>query len=151
MIEMHLHQQSAARYTSAPPALHLDEDSLAAFAEARLSEREAAPVFAHLVACDSCRRAAAALLRLADELAELDAPLVTTDAAPSRIRQMLADFAARLAPFSDEAAVLAYGECEENQTETEKQKESAESNSQTEESNSQTNDSSDGKNESHEK
>ena len=40
---------------SGDPGAHIDQDSLSAFVEGTLSERESAPVVGHLVGCSFCR------------------------------------------------------------------------------------------------
>lgn len=89
---------------------HLDEDALSAFVEARLRESEAAPLIKHLVACGSCRRITAQLIRLDQELSELEEPArrTATEEEPGRFRRFLDELAARVLPSSDEDAVFAY-------------------------------------------
>src|SRR5678816_1862759 len=46
---------------------HLDEDSLSAFVEGRISERESVPFVSHLVDCSFCRHVTTELIRLDSE------------------------------------------------------------------------------------
>jgi hypothetical protein len=110
MIHQHL-QRSAL---GAPPMLydaHLDEDSLSAFVEGRLSEAESTSVIPHLVACGFCRRITAQLVRLESEIGPVETGVpAVTDKEPSRIHGFLKDLAARVLPSSDDdaEAVFAY-------------------------------------------
>ncbi|MFL6467478.1 MAG: hypothetical protein ACJ72Z_05925 [Pyrinomonadaceae bacterium] len=63
----------ASRKEIAPETPHLDQDTLAAFAEGTLNERESAPAISHLVGCSYCRHITAELVRL--ELAFADEPI----------------------------------------------------------------------------
>lgn len=110
MIHQHLQRSALV----APPMLydaHLDEDSLSAFVEGRLSETESAHVIPHLVACSFCRRITAQLVRLESEIGgvETSAPATVVEEGPGRIRGLLQDLAARVLPSSDDdEAVFAY-------------------------------------------
>jgi hypothetical protein len=85
---------------------HLDEDSLSAFVEGRLNDRESAPIISHLVMCNSCRRFTAELVRLDFEVGSKEESLPPTPTEPGRIRRLLEDLASRVLPDSDE--VFAY-------------------------------------------
>jgi hypothetical protein len=106
-----IHQHLQHRALVAPPVLaaaHLDEDSLAAFIEGRLSETESAPVVSHLVACTFCRRVTAQLVRLESEIGpgEISTPAASEE--PGRIINRLKELVKRALPSSDEEAVFAY-------------------------------------------
>src|SRR5688500_11651190 len=65
---------------------HLDEDSLAAFAEGTLSKREAVPMISHLVDCGFCRHKTAELVMLDLELSATDEiPMSAATTEPSAI------------------------------------------------------------------
>lgn len=89
---------------------HLDEDALSAFVEGQLGERESAPLISHLVACGSCRRITAQLIRLEDELegGPETAPAPVTEEGRGRLRRFLAELSERVLPSSEEDAVFAY-------------------------------------------
>ena len=53
---------------------HLDEDTLNAFTEGTVSEREAWPIVNHLSDCNFCRHKTTELVRLDLEFADMDAP-----------------------------------------------------------------------------
>lgn len=109
-----IHQRLQRRPLVAPPMLydaHLDEDSLSAFIEGRLSESESAPAISHLVACGSCRRITAQLVRLESEIGEVEAGAhATATEEPGRIRRLLQELASRVLPASDDddEVVFAY-------------------------------------------
>jgi hypothetical protein len=100
--------------------LHLDEDSFTAFAEGRLSEREAAPMVAHLVDCSFCRHVTTELVRLDLEFApetESVRPMVR-EAEPSKISEVLSGLLSRIFGSGGQA-VEAYDD-KENKDEKEK-------------------------------
>ena len=107
MIHQHL-QRSALIAPPMVSAVHLDEDSLSAFIEGRLTETESTPIVSHLVACGFCRRITAQLVRLESETSasETSAPPATEE--PGRIRRLLQELATRVLPAADEEAVFAY-------------------------------------------
>ena len=95
MIQQYLKARSLAE--SLPPTLgaHLDEDTICAFVEGRLEETESSPVISHLVACTSCRRTTAQLVRLESEFNPED-DLTAPDESPNRMRLLLERAAARV-------------------------------------------------------
>lgn len=99
--------------TSAAKGLHLDDDSLTAFAEGRLSEREAAPMVAHLVDCSFCRHITAELVRLDLEFApeEESVRAVVREAEPSKISEVLSNLLSKIFGTTD-GAVFAHSEDE---------------------------------------
>jgi hypothetical protein len=106
-----IHQHLQRRPLVAPPMLydaHLDEDSLSAFIEGRLSEAESAPAISHLVACGFCRRFTAQLVRLESEIGVEETGGTPPAEEPGRIRRLLEELAARVLPASDDEAVFAY-------------------------------------------
>ena len=115
-----------ARTDSADPGAHIDQDSLSAFVEGGLNERESGPVVGHLVSCSFCRHVTTELVRLdlafADTLAEASA---VESAQPSRVSEVLSGILSRIFGTS-EAAVFAHEERqdEENLEKDEKDEES---------------------------
>jgi hypothetical protein len=109
MVHQRLLRGSVSLAPNTPAGSHLDEDSLSAFVEGRLSHTESAPFVRHLVACGSCRNITAQLIRLDTELSGVEAE---TPARPAeergRLRTLLADLASRVLPSSDDDAVFAY-------------------------------------------
>ena len=104
-------------------ARHLDEDSLNAFVEGRLSEREAFPMVDHMVDCSFCRHVTSELVRL--DLAFADEPVVVIQevAEPSRIAEVLNGILSKIFGSRDGAAVFAHNEDEKDKQEEEKEEE----------------------------
>ena len=99
--------------TSAPRIGHLDEDTLNAFTEGNLNQREALPVVNHLSDCSFCRHKTAELVRLDLEFADMDAPAqVGETAEPVSVSSVLSSVLSRIFGTS-EAAVFAHEERKE--------------------------------------
>lgn len=96
---------------------HLDDDSLNAFVEGRLGDREMQPILLHLIECGGCRHSSAELLRLSTEI---ESDLISSPAThrePGRIKKFLDDLVARMLA-KDESSVFAYhSEAEETSKE----------------------------------
>jgi bacterioferritin-associated ferredoxin len=105
MIDHRLKSISASATIALPPESHLDEDTISAFVEGRLSAIESKPVLSHLTACGSCRRASAQILQL-DEIAP-DPVSQPAEETPGRIRDFLSNLPS-LVSSSDEEVVFAY-------------------------------------------
>jgi len=103
---------------------HLNEDSLNAFVEGRLSEREATPMVNHMVDCSFCCHVTAELVRLDLAFADEPVTVVQEAAEPSRIAEVLNGILSRIFGSRDGAAVFAHNEDEkEKQEEEEEEKE----------------------------
>lgn len=102
-----------ARDRSIPDtAEHLDEDTLTAFTEGRLLQREADPIVGHLSACSFCRHKTAELVRLDLTFSEMDAATAKeTEAGTSRVSEVMSSVLQRLFG-ANEAAVFAHEEKE---------------------------------------
>ena len=101
--------------------LHLDQDTLSAFTEGSLNERETTPVVSHLVECSFCRHVTAELVRLDFALAEYDMPAaVETTAEPASIASVLNGLLSRIFGTSD-GAVFAHNEDENKDDEKDKE------------------------------
>jgi hypothetical protein len=92
---------------------HLDEDSLAAFAEGNLGEREALPIVNHLVSCSFCRHVTAELVRLDLAFADDEVRIAVNDNEPSRISEVLSNLLSRIFGTND-SAVFAHQEKEDD-------------------------------------
>lgn len=91
---------------------HLDEDSLAAFVEGNLSERESEPMINHLVDCSFCRHITTELIRLDMAFAD-EAPVsISQNEQPSKISEVLNGLLSRIFG-TNENAVFAHQETEE--------------------------------------
>ncbi len=106
-------------------SLHVDEDSLATFAEGRLGERESGPVVSHLVDCSFCRHVSAQLIRLNAEFAETEAETVTLPGVePARISEVLSGLFSKIFGTTD-GAVFAHEEKDEEKPEEKDSEEKA--------------------------
>lgn len=92
---------------------HLDEDSLAAFTEGNLGEREVQPIVSHLVDCSFCRHITAELVRLDLAFANEDVRIAIDENQPSKISEVLNNLLSRIFGTSD-SAVFAHQEKEED-------------------------------------
>jgi hypothetical protein len=89
---------------------HLDEDTLNAFTEGTLSEREALPVVGHLSDCGFCRHRTAELVRLELEFAGMDEPVAVRETSePVSISSVLSNILSRIFGPT-EGAVFAHEE-----------------------------------------
>ena len=120
LLDRYLASRSLNQISSAQSSLHLDDDALTAFTEGNLSEREAAPMVAHLVDCSFCRHVTAELVRLDLEFATdaQTAPVAAREAEPSKISEVLSGLLSRIFGSNDDA-VFAHGEKEEAKKEEE--------------------------------
>lgn len=101
-------------------AAHLDEDSLTAFVEGNLGQRESQPIVSHLVDCSFCRHVTAELIKLDYAFAETEELRpVKAEAEPSRISEVLSGLLARIFG-SNEEAVFALEEKKEDSEKAEK-------------------------------
>lgn len=91
---------------------HLDEDTLAAFVEGNIKEREAKPVVSHLVDCSFCRNITAELVRLDLAFAGEAEPVLVAETQPTKIADVLSGILTRIFG-SNEGAVFAHHEDEE--------------------------------------
>lgn len=107
LLDRYLHSQASNK--NAATEKHLDEDSLAAFTEGNLNEREAQPIISHLVDCSFCRHVTAELVRLDLAFAGEDVQVIATENQPSRISEVLSGLLSRIFGTND-GAVFAHQE-----------------------------------------
>ncbi|QQS43015.1 MAG: hypothetical protein IPM63_08800 [Acidobacteriota bacterium] len=98
---------------------HLDGDTIAAFVEGNLSEREARPVNSHLVDCSFCRHRSAELIRLDLEFAEESAKAPEAKPAPTKVSDVLSGILGKILG-AGEGAVFAHQEDETKEEEDRK-------------------------------
>jgi hypothetical protein len=106
---------------------HLDEDSLAAFTEGNLSQREARPILSHLIDCSFCRHVTAELVRL--DTAFADTPNVAAASAaaePAKVSDVLSRLLTRIFGTRD-GAVFAHHEADKTDEDPEKPKDNDDS------------------------
>lgn len=100
---------------------HLDEDSLSAFVEGNLNQRESQPIVSHLVDCSFCRHITAELVRLDLAFAGEEMQVAETQVAPpSKISEVLNGLLSRIFGTSD-AAVFAHQEDEDKEKDEDKE------------------------------
>jgi hypothetical protein len=87
---------------------HLDQDTLSAFVEGSLSEKQGAAAVGHLVRCDFCRHISAELIRLELEFSEAPATAVRTEST-GKISEVLSGLFSKIFGTSD-GAVFAHSE-----------------------------------------
>ncbi len=122
LLDRYLNRQSAASGLSTQEN-HLDDDSLTAFVEGNLSERESKPIVSHLVDCSFCRHVTAELVRLDLAFADEQVQTVVEENQPSRISEVLSGLLAKIFGTGD-SAVFAHHEAEEkSENRTEEKKE----------------------------
>ncbi|HEX8247461.1 MAG TPA: hypothetical protein VF599_04695 [Pyrinomonadaceae bacterium] len=103
---------------------HLDDDSLSAFVEGNLSERESTPILSHLVDCSFCRHVTAELVRLDFAFAGEETPMPVAENAPTSVSDVLNNLLSRIFGTSDSSAVLAHQQPEEKEEAEEDEKKS---------------------------
>ena len=126
LLGRYLNARSAAEQALNTGADHLDDDTLSAFVEGNLSEREAKPVVSHLVACTFCRHITSEMVRLDLAFAgtaETRQPMAEPE--PSRISGVLNGILSRIFGTSD-GAVFAHHENEEEKNESPEKETSSE-------------------------
>ena len=125
LLDQYLASRKSLKSSIGETSLHLDEDSLATFAEGTMTQRESAPVISHLVDCGFCRHKTAELVMLDLELSGEDTnPIVaaaTTE--PSSISSVLNNLLSKIFGTTDQA-VLAHREDEADTADAEDEKDS---------------------------
>jgi hypothetical protein len=112
LMDAFLRSRPTLKSSAAETSFHPDEDSLTAFAEGNLTERESLPVVEHLVRCGFCRHKTVDLLRLSLEFEGISprpAPLEAA-AEPSKISEVLSGLLAKIFGTSPDQAVFAHEE-----------------------------------------
>jgi len=84
---------------------HLDEDTIAAFVEARLGAHVSQTLVSHLVACKSCRRESAQLIRLESQIQNVAEANLSEE--PNRLSAFLESLRPSM-PVVGEDVVFAY-------------------------------------------
>ena len=123
LIDGYLKSRPSSR-DSSMEALHLDEDSLAAFVEGTLNEREARPIVSHLIDCSFCRHITAKLVQLDLAFAENEAisPIVKNQE-PAKVSAVLSGLLSRIFGTSDGAVFAHHEEDEKKKAQEDTEKE----------------------------
>lgn len=104
LVGQFLNARSGGEFNRAADGPHLDQDTLAAFTEGALSEREAKPIVSHLVDCSFCRHVTAELVRL--DMAFEETPVesrIAETTEPSKVSEVLGGLISRIFGTSDNA------------------------------------------------
>ncbi len=93
---------------------HLDEDSLTAFVEGNLKQRETQPIVNHLVNCTFCRHKTAELVKLEAAFADDESNFAINKNQPAKVSEVLNGLLSRIFG-NNENAVFAHQEKEESE------------------------------------
>ena len=105
IVAQRLKSVAASELSNLPAGSHVDEDSIAAFVEGRLTDTECKPVLSHLAACGLCRRTSAQFVQLENQI---DVDIVTpADEEPGRLEALLSRLRSAV-PSASEEVVFAY-------------------------------------------
>lgn len=118
LLDRYLNRQAATENLTTKQN-HLDEDSLAAFVEGNLSERESKPIVSHLVDCSFCRHVTSELVRLDFAFADEQVHAIVEESQPSKVSEVLSGLLAKIFGTND-SAVFAHHETEEKPENKEK-------------------------------
>jgi len=91
---------------------HLDEDSLTAFVEGRINERESPNIIKHLIDCSFCLNVTSELAKLSTAFADDELVVPNPTKEPMRISEVLGGIMSRIFGTND-GAVFAHEEKEE--------------------------------------
>lgn len=116
LLDVFLKRNSSARRFAGDSDEHLDQDTLSAFVEGSLGERQAGPVVSHLVDCSFCRHVTAELVKLDAAFADEPAREAVADAQPSKISEVLGGLLSRIFGTGD-GSVFAHHEDEKKSDE----------------------------------
>lgn len=126
LLGRYLNARSSAEQAVNTGSIHLDEDTISAFIEGGISEREAKPIVSHLVDCTFCRHMTSELVRL--DLAFADTAEVrmpVTEQEPAKISQVLNGILTRIFGTRD-GAVFAHHESDDEEKESKTEDETSE-------------------------
>lgn len=101
---------------------HLDEDSLTAFVEGKVNERESPNIIRHLVNCSFCLNVTGELAKLSIAFADDEVVVPNPTKEPMKISEVLGGIMSRIFGTND-GAVFAHEEREENEEDQKDQEE----------------------------
>lgn len=90
---------------------HLDDDSLTAFIEGKINERESSGIIAHLINCSFCLHVTGELAKLSDSFAEDEVMISAATKEPTKVSEVLSGLLSRIFGTND-GAVFAHQEDE---------------------------------------
>ena len=120
LVDRYLHFRSANTSISDNDN-HLDEDSLTAFVEGKLGERDSPSIIKHLIDCSFCLHVTGDLAKLNAVFAEEEVVISMTAKEPTKISEVLNGLLSRFFGTSDNA-VFAHQEDKEDELEKDDQK-----------------------------
>lgn len=104
IVAQRLRSVAASELSNVPASSHIDEDTIAAFVEGRLTDTECKPVLSHLAACGLCRRTSAQFVQLENQI---DDEISPPEEEPGRLEAMLSRLRSAV-PTAGEEVVFAY-------------------------------------------
>ena len=104
----------ATRKEANPAAGHIEQDTIAAFVEGNLSEREAGPGLSPIVDCGFCPKVSAEVIPLDAAFAEAPVAVAEAAAEPGKISEVLSGLFTKIFGTSD-GAVFAHHEEEKKE------------------------------------
>ena len=113
IVAQRLRSVAAAELSNLPAGSHIDEDSIAAFVEGRLTDNECKPVLSHLAACGLCRRTSAQFVQLENQI---DDEISPAEEEPGRLEALLSRLRSTVSVGGEEV-VFAYNSEETRETE----------------------------------
>ena len=113
IVAQRLRSVAAAELSNLPAGSHIDEDSIAAFVEGRLTDNECKPVLSHLAACGLCRRTSAQFVQLENQI---DDEISPAGEEPGRLEALLSRLRSTVSVGGEEV-VFAYNSEETRETE----------------------------------
>ena len=105
IVGQRLKSVAASELSNLPAGSHVDEDSIAAFVEGRLTDSECKPVLSHLAACGLCRRTSAQFVQLENQIDDDVSP--ASDEEPGRLEILIFRLSSVM-PSAGEEVVFAY-------------------------------------------
>ena len=97
---------------------HLNDDSLTAFIEGKINQREAPQIIEHLINCSFCLHITGELAKLSDVFAEDEVTILATAKEPTKVSEVLSGLLSRIFGTND-GAVFAHQEEEKEKEEKE--------------------------------
>jgi hypothetical protein len=113
IVAQRLKSVAASELSNLPAGPHVDEDSIAAFVEGRLTDTECKPVLSHLAACGLCRRTSAQFVQLENQIDDEVSP--ASDEEPGRLEALLSRLRSAV-PTAGEEVVFAYENPDDNES-----------------------------------
>jgi hypothetical protein len=124
IVAQRLRSVAASELSNLPVGSHVDEDSIAAFVEGRLTDTECKPVLSHLAACGLCRRTSAQFVQLENQIDD-EVSTAPGDEEPGRLEALLSRLRSAV-PVANEEVVFAYENPEDEEETAERKRKASE-------------------------